>query len=262
MFDGHLRTEVDKRTGPIGAVLAKTPLSADTLTVIGIAFSVIAGIVIAQGEFGFGLILLLLGSIPDLLDGPLAKARGTSSKRGAFFDSFSDRVSDLFIFEGLGWYFSRSDHPELAVLPFAIYGAASLISYQRAKAESLGFNAKGGIMERAERLVLLGLGLLFSSLLVPILWITLFLSAVTVVQRFVKVWGQASSAMAKSGQLSRRGHGGAGSLVLQSPDFFRQRSRSYRASHPRRKSSARSSSSSFSRWLEQRGSRSFRERNR
>ncbi len=262
MFDGHLRTEVDKRTGPIGAALAKTPLSADSLTIIGIVFSIIAGIFIAQGEFGFGLVLLVFGGIPDLLDGPLAKVKGTSSKRGAFFDSFSDRVSDLFLFGGLGWYFSHSNRPELAVLPFAVYGAASLISYQRAKAESLGFNAKGGIMERAERLVLLGFGLLFSSLLVPILWITLVLSAVTVIQRFVKVWSQASSSMARAGQISRRSHGGASSLVVQSPEFFRQRTRSYRVSHPRRKSSARSSSSSFSRWLEQRGSRSFRERNR
>ena len=62
----------------------------------------------------------------------------------------------------------------------------------RAKAEALGFNAKGGVMERAERIILLGLGLLFQALLVPILWVMLVLTAVTAVQRFVKVWRQAS----------------------------------------------------------------------
>jgi CDP-diacylglycerol--glycerol-3-phosphate 3-phosphatidyltransferase len=69
-----------------------------------------------------------------------------------------------------------------------------LISYQRAKAEALGFSARGGIMERAERLVLLGFGLLFDSLLVPVLWVMLVLTLVTAVQRFAMVWRQASAA--------------------------------------------------------------------
>jgi CDP-diacylglycerol--glycerol-3-phosphate 3-phosphatidyltransferase len=74
----------------------------------------------------------------------------------------------------------------------AVLGASLIISYERAKAEALGFNAKGGIMERAERLVLLGLGLLFETLLVPILWVMLVLTLFTALQRFVKVWRQAS----------------------------------------------------------------------
>ena len=74
----------------------------------------------------------------------------------------------------------------------AVLAASLLISYQRAKAESLGFDARGGLMERAERVILLGLGLLFDSLLVPVLWIMLALTLVTAVQRFVKVWRQAS----------------------------------------------------------------------
>ena len=68
-----------------------------------------------------------------------------------------------------------------------------LISYERAKAEALGFDARGGLMERAERLILLGVGLLFDSLLVPILWVMLVLTLVTAVQRFMKVWRQASA---------------------------------------------------------------------
>jgi len=67
-----------------------------------------------------------------------------------------------------------------------------LISYQRAKAESLGYDAKGGLMERAERFIMLGFGLLFSELLVGVLWVMLALSTITAAQRFVKVWRQAS----------------------------------------------------------------------
>ncbi len=76
----------------------------------------------------------------------------------------------------------------------AVLGASMLISYARAKAESLGYDARGGLMERAERLVLLGLGLLFNQFLVPLLWVMLVLTLVTAVQRFVKVWKQATAA--------------------------------------------------------------------
>src|SRR3546814_5157614 len=69
-----------------------------------------------------------------------------------------------------------------------------LISYERAKAESLGFDARGGLMERAERIIALGVGLLFDSLLIPVLWVMLVLTLVTAGQRFVKVWRQASIA--------------------------------------------------------------------
>jgi CDP-diacylglycerol---glycerol-3-phosphate 3-phosphatidyltransferase len=82
----------------------------------------------------------------------------------------------------------------MALLPFAIMAASSIISYQRAKAESLGLDAKGGLMERAERIILLCVGLLFSSVLVPILWVMLVLTCITAVQRFVKVWRQAAIA--------------------------------------------------------------------
>ena len=70
---------------------------------------------------------------------------------------------------------------------------ALFISYQRAKAESLGYDAKGGLMERAERFIVLAFGLLFSEILIPVLWVMLALSLVTAVQRFVKVWRQATS---------------------------------------------------------------------
>ena len=81
----------------------------------------------------------------------------------------------------------------IALLPMAVLGASMLISYERAKAEALGYNAKGGLMERAERMIALGFGLLFQQFLVPILWVMLVLTLVTAGQRFVKVWKQASA---------------------------------------------------------------------
>ena len=96
----------------------------------------------------------------DLFDGPVAKAAGTASVRGAFFDSVADRVADAVLMGGVAWYLVRSHEGELVLLPLAILGVTSLISYQRAKAEALGLSAaKGGLMERAERMILLGVGL-------------------------------------------------------------------------------------------------------
>jgi CDP-diacylglycerol--glycerol-3-phosphate 3-phosphatidyltransferase len=76
----------------------------------------------------------------------------------------------------------------------AVMGVSATISYERAKAESLGLQAKGGLMERAERIILLCVGLLFDSVLVPILWVMLVLTSITAIQRFVKVWKQAAVA--------------------------------------------------------------------
>jgi CDP-diacylglycerol--glycerol-3-phosphate 3-phosphatidyltransferase len=122
----------------------------------------------------------------------VAKASGTASSRGAFFDSVADRFTDALFLLGIAWYLS-GDGGRIALLPMAVLGASMLISYERAKAEALGYQAKGGLMERAERLILLGLGLLFSQLLIPILWVMLVLTLVTAIQRFVKVWNQASA---------------------------------------------------------------------
>src|SRR5436190_558055 len=88
-----------------------------------------------------------------------------------------------------------ADHLTAAglVLAVAVLASSSLISYQRAKAESLGLDARGGLMERAERIIVLAFGLAFSVLLVPVLWVMLVLTLITAVQRFVKVWRQASA---------------------------------------------------------------------
>jgi CDP-diacylglycerol--glycerol-3-phosphate 3-phosphatidyltransferase len=166
-------------------------MSPDHLTILGILFAIAAAFSIAQGALRGGLILVILAALPDMLDGALAKAAGSASQRGAFFDSVVDRVTDSLLFGGVAWFFASEKSPHLALLPMAIMGVSSLISYERAKAESLGLYAKGGLMERAERIIVLCVGLLFDSLLTPILWLMLVLTVATAIQRFVQVWRQA-----------------------------------------------------------------------
>ena len=197
MFDGRFRASVDKGVKPFGTALNRTGLSPDHLTALGLFMAVPAAIAIGTGRLFLGLVLLAASAVPDLLDGALAKASGTSSKRGAFFDSVADRVTDALILGGVGWYLQTQRHGHAALLPFAILAVSSLISYERAKAESLGFSAKGGLMERAERIVVLCIGLFAPVILVPLLWTMLALTLVTAGQRFVKVWRQATVVTAR-----------------------------------------------------------------
>jgi CDP-diacylglycerol---glycerol-3-phosphate 3-phosphatidyltransferase len=193
MFDGRFRTSFEKGLKPVGANLRRMGVRADHLTAFGGLMSVAAAVAIANGALRGGLLLLALAAVPDVLDGAVAKASGTASARGAFFDSTVDRVADAMLLGGVAWYLLSSDGGHVALLPVAVLGASLLVSYERAKAESLGFDARGGLMERAERLVVLGLALLFDSLLVAALWLMLVLTVVTAGQRFVKVWRQASA---------------------------------------------------------------------
>lgn len=194
MFDGKFRAPVDKAVKPIGNGLRRTGLTPDHLTIMGLLVAVGAAVAIGYGQLRLGLLLVVLAALPDLLDGALAKAQSSSSQRGAFFDSTIDRFTDALLFGGVAWHFAVAEDPRLSVLPFAVMALSSVISYMRAKAESLGLDAKGGLMERAERIIALCIGLLFPVLLIPIMWAMLALVAITAVQRFVKVWKQAAVA--------------------------------------------------------------------
>ncbi len=194
MFDGQFRSQAEVQLRPIGKSLKKTGISADHLTALGVVMSVLAALAIANGALRLALVLLVLCALPDVLDGAVAKASGTASPRGAFFDSVSDRVADTFLLGGMAWYLSSQPGAgRIAVLPLAVLGASLIISYERAKADALGYDARGGLMERAERLIAIGLALLFQPAMIAILWVMLVLTVVTAGQRFVKVWRQAST---------------------------------------------------------------------
>ena len=194
MFDGRFRQGVERGLGPVGSALRHLGLNADHITAAGLAVSVAAGLVVAGGYLIVGLFLLILAGAFDLFDGAVAKASATTTPRGAFFDSVSDRVSDAFILGGVAWYLAGWKHGHYAVLALGVLAASMLISYERARAEALGFQARGGLMERAERMFLLGVGLAFGVVLVPVLWVMLVLTSFTAVQRFVRVWRLASAA--------------------------------------------------------------------
>lgn len=199
MFDGRWRDSVDRRTGPMGRRLVRWGITADVLTASGLVFAVATAVVVATGHLLVGIPLLALTGFHDLLDGPVAKAAGTASVRGAFFDSVTDRVADAVLMGGVAWYLVSVHEGQLALLPLAILAASSIVSYERAKAEALGITeARGGLMERAERMILLGAGFLAPWLLVPVLWALLGLTLLTAAGRFVRVWQAADGPPART----------------------------------------------------------------
>jgi CDP-diacylglycerol--glycerol-3-phosphate 3-phosphatidyltransferase len=167
-------------------------LTADRITVIAVLICAGGSWRIAVGGLRSAGIILTAGGVLDFCDGAVARVQGTASRRGAFFDSVTDRVSDSLIFSALAWYYLVR-HPDhlLAGVVLASYALAVLTSYIRAKAESLGYDCKVGLLERAERLIVLNVGLILTWILVPLLWLLAALSAVTVVQRVVHVFRQA-----------------------------------------------------------------------
>ena len=195
MLDKRLRSRVSQGLAPIGKGLERAGISANLLTVVGLVFSVVTALLIANGNLRWAVLGLIASGFVDLLDGAVARRSGQASPRGAFFDSVTDRVSDAVVLGGVAWYLA-GESPYLSMLAFAAAALSMLVSYERARAEGLGYDAKGGLMERAERMVLLGFGLFF-DLLVPVLWVMIALTALTAVQRFIKVWRQASDLPAR-----------------------------------------------------------------
>jgi len=202
MLDGRWRATVERGLEPVGRSLHRAGITADGLTLIGMGVSLVTALLIADGHLLLGTAGVVLSGLPDLLDGTVARTSGRAGPRGAFFDSVCDRVADAALFAGVAWYLGADDG-RLAVLALVVLALSMLVTYERARAESLGFDARGGLMERAERLVLLGVGLTF-DVLVPVLWVMLALTALTAVQRFVKVWRQATPASPRRSRHPRR----------------------------------------------------------
>lgn len=194
MLDVRFRERIDKIFRPIGRVLARAGLTANRLTITGVILNLVAAGFVATGRFIFGAILGGVGSVIDMLDGATAKAGQATSRRGAFLDSVADRVSEVAVFSALAWHFSHSAESVLAVLAVLTLGFSLLISYERARAESLGLDGKTGLFERGERLIVLGVGLFIPHAMPLAMWVLAIGTAFTAIQRFVYIWRQAEPA--------------------------------------------------------------------
>lgn len=194
---------------PAVRLFIRLGISPDAVTLVG-TLGVCAGALIffPQGELLIGVLFITAFVFSDLIDGRMARETGRVSKFGAFWDSTLDRIGDGAIFGGLALYFAGTGEDQgdsylyLCVTLWCLV-MGSVTSYARARAESLGMDAKGGIAERADRLVsilvMTGLGALFDLpiLMYVTLWALALASTYTVVFRVLKVRRQA---LASEGQ--------------------------------------------------------------
>ena len=141
---------------PIERALIRTGVSPDTLNYLGVFFGLISGVAFAMGMLSAAGWSILLGGVADVFDGRVARARGVSSQYGAFADSTLDRFSESFTFLGLIIFFTN--RPLVVLATAAALGGSLLVSYTRARGEAVGVSNTSEVMQRAERLVLLGLG--------------------------------------------------------------------------------------------------------
>jgi len=178
-------------TGPLVAVIQKTPLTPDALTWTGAVFAVGAGVLAGTGHlFAAGWVVLFSGLF-DLLDGALARATNRTSKFGAVLDSTLDRVGEAAVFVGLMVFYVTQPSVLGAGLAGAGLVGSQLVSYIRARAEGIGISCETGVFTRPERVVILSVGLLlarFGPTLLIALGLMAALSWVTAGQRLHLVW--------------------------------------------------------------------------
>jgi CDP-diacylglycerol--glycerol-3-phosphate 3-phosphatidyltransferase len=174
-------------TDPIVRILSKSGITPNTLTLINLALNIVAAYVIATGHFLLGGVLVLVSGLFDLLDGALARFTKQTTKFGALLDSTVDRISEAAILFGLLiWYSGHGGRLEIALI-FAVLIGSFLVSYIRARAEGLGWQCQVGLFTRAERVIVLAIGLLVNQIFIALCVLAVFVF-VTVGQRLVYLW--------------------------------------------------------------------------
>ena len=176
--------------------LALTRISPNYLTFFGLVINIIAAMLFgyARGDnqprmFLYAGLVIIGAGIFDMVDGRVARATGQVTQFGAFFDSVIDRYSDVALYFGLLVYYARAERFFYVVLTALVMTTSVMVSYTRARAESLIGQCKVGFMERPERIVLVILGALFNRM-APVLWVIAVLGNVTVIHRISYTYQQ------------------------------------------------------------------------
>ena len=176
-------------TDPVVRILARTPITPNTITWFGFALAIGAAVLIAMGQLLAAGFVVLFGGFFDMLDGALARRTERVTRFGAVLDSTLDRLSEGVLLLGILVLFSREESAIGILLVGIVLVFSMLVSYIRAKAESLGLECMVGLFTRPERIIVLALGLLINQLVVALSIIAAF-SFFTVGQRLVYVWRQ------------------------------------------------------------------------
>ena len=185
VIDMRVRPQVTRFLEPIGRGLAALGVTPAAMTFLGLAVVVTGSVVIANDRLALGAGILLAGSLLDGLDGAVARASGQVSARGAFLDAAFDRLGEIAGFAGLA--VAMVGEARVLLLIILSLGGAILVPYMRARAEAEGFDGRGGLMGRAERVILFSAGLIF-GVVELMLWVFVISVWVTAVSRFWRTY--------------------------------------------------------------------------
>jgi CDP-diacylglycerol--glycerol-3-phosphate 3-phosphatidyltransferase len=194
MFTTRFEAWVRRQAEALMSAVGRIPITPNQITVIGVALTFVAAVLAALGHLLWGGVVLAFAGTFDILDGALARSSGRAYPYGAFLDSTLDRYSEGAIYIGLAAYFAGTSGPLqrwLLLATVAALAGSFLVSYVRARAQSLGFTCETGLFARPERVVATVVGLIFGG---PVLYVIVFLLAIltnlTALQRIREVWLQ------------------------------------------------------------------------
>ncbi len=169
---------------PVARALLRARVRPNHLTVVGLGVSILAAFALAQGRLRTGALLLALAGLFDFFDGSLARLANRVSAFGAFLDSVVDRYSDLVVLLGVVLYYHRAADTQGVLLTMITMVGTIMISYTKARAQSIGLACEIGLMERPERLIVLIAGATF-NVLTPAVIVLAVLTNVTALQRIL-----------------------------------------------------------------------------
>lgn len=195
-FTDYLRLWFKWVLDPLGGFLNRLGLTPNMVTGLGLLGNTIGAFYLARGEMLTGGLWIALMTPVDALDGTMARLRGESSDFGAFVDSVSDRYSELIIYSGLLYHFLVRGEPLGGMLTFGAAAGSVLVSYVKARAEGLGYEAKVGLLTRAERYLVLAPSLIFNQLNIGLSILAVFAN-ITALQRIWHVRKHAHAKMKK-----------------------------------------------------------------
>lgn len=181
VIDMRVRPRVQKFLEPLGRALTRLGVTPTFVTLLGLTIGIIGAVIIGNGSLVIGGLVALAGAAVDGLDGTVARASNRVTARGAFLDAAVDRVGEIAVLAGLA--ISQRENARILLLVLLTMGGALLIPYMRAKAEAVGLDGRGGVMGRAERVILVTLGLI-TGFVEQMLWVMVVLNWFTVGQRF------------------------------------------------------------------------------
>jgi len=199
VLNAKIRGIWDRGMKPVGGFIGRSGVTPNQITLLGVVVQAVVSYLIVRDRLTEAGFVLIAAALLDTVDGAVAKARGLTSKFGAFLDSTMDRLSDALVFLPIAWLYlaepsaERADQEWVAAVAFAALVLSFLVSYAKARAEGLGFDCNVGLIERAERLIIMILALVFNDLLPAALVVLALASLVTLVQRMVHVHKQAGA---------------------------------------------------------------------